>query len=178
MGARRDLSADAVGEATQGGVGRMPTNLIRNANVGRRGALTRPRGIAGAIAVLRVGRAEVRLRLADSDTAARIWAALPILSTVETWGASIHFETPVESGRDRTAKINGMVGEVYFWAADDRILLAWGSTPISGPKEIRLPRPCNVWATVLDDPSVFAHVTPGEKVGLVAGAITKETRQG
>jgi hypothetical protein len=156
----------------------MPTNLIRNANAGRYDAPARPRSAAGSIAELRVGKARVRLRLADTDTAARIWAALPLHSTVETWGASIHFETPVESGRDRTAKTNGLHGEVYFWAEDDRILVAWGPTPISRPTEIRLPRPCNVWATALDDPVVFARVTPGEKVSLVAQAKGKEPGDG
>jgi hypothetical protein len=156
----------------------MPTNLIRNANVGRRAASARLLSAAGSIAVLIVGRAHVRLRLADTDTAARIWAALPIHSTAETWGASIHFETPVDSGRDRTARINGVAGEAYFWAEDDRIVLAWGPTPISRPNEVRLPRPCNMWATALDDPSVFARVTPGEKVSLVAEAKTKEAGNG
>jgi hypothetical protein len=156
----------------------MPTNLMRNANDGRRAASARLRSAAGSVAVLAIGSVRVRLRFADTDTAARIWAALPIHSTAETWGASMHFETPVETGRDRTAKLNGVADEVYFWAEDDRILLAWGPTPISRPSEIRLPRPCNVWATVLDDASVLARVTPGEKVSLVAEAKTKETRHG
>ena len=40
------------------------------------------------------GRVKVRARLFDTLTADRIWAALPLHSTAETWGAVIHFETP------------------------------------------------------------------------------------
>ena len=74
--------------------------------------------------------------------------------------------------------INGVAGEVYFWAEDGRILLPWGPTPISRPNEIRLPRPCNVWATALDDSAVFARVTPGEKVSLVVEPKIREAGNG
>ena len=83
----------------------MPTNILRKASDTRPPA--RPRAAAGArTAVLSVGRVSLRLQLMATDTADRVWAALPIHSTAETWGACIHFETPVETGRDRTAKLN------------------------------------------------------------------------
>jgi hypothetical protein len=90
--------------------------------------------------------------------------ALPIFATAETWGEAIHFEVPVAYGRDRSAKINGAAGEIYYWSDDDRVIFAFGPTAISRPDEVRLPRPCNVWADALDDLSVFRGVTPGEKI--------------
>ena len=72
--------------------------------------------------------------------------AAPLFAPAETWGESIHFEIPVETGRDRTARVNGLAGELYFWSEDDRVIFAFGPTPISRPNEMRLPRPCNVWA--------------------------------
>ena len=146
----------------------MPTNILRKASDTRPPA--RPRAAAGArTAVLSVGRVSLRLQLMATDTADRVWAALPIHSTAETWGACIHFETPVETGRDRTAKLNGAPGEIYFWSEDDRILIPFGPTAISRPGECRLPRPCNVWATTADDVTALGAIRPGEKISLVAG---------
>ncbi len=147
----------------------MPTNLLRKSADTRKpqqratGPTTQTR-----IAVLTAGRISLRIELLDTQTAHRVWQALPLHSTAETWGASIHFETPLETGRDRTARINATVGEIYFWIEQDRILVPFGPTPISKPRECRLPAPCNVWARALDDVTALASVTPGEKVSLVA----------
>ncbi len=157
----------------------MPTNLLRHANVARPPAVTRrlPHA-AGAVAVLTVGRARIQLSLADTDTAARIWQALPLFGTAETWGACVHFEIPVESGRDRTARMNGKLGDIYFWVEDDRILIPFGPTPISRPNEIRLPRPCNVWAAARDEVTALAAVVPGQAVALTAQPAAKGRRHG
>ena len=97
---------------------------------------------------------------------AGLWAALPLFSTAETWGDSLHFETPIETGRERGARLSGKIGEIYFWADDDRVLIVFGPTPISRPDEIRLPRPCNVLARTSDDVRALKVVTPGEKVSI------------
>ena len=89
---------------------------------------------------------------------------LPFLAAAEPWGDAIHFETYVETGRDRGAVVNGRPGEIYFWAEDDRIIIPFGPTPISRPGEIRLPRPCNPIALALDDLNVLKRARPGEMV--------------
>ncbi|MBU2531319.1 MAG: hypothetical protein KKB37_01165 [Alphaproteobacteria bacterium] len=145
----------------------MPTNLIRR-KLDHRPA-TRPKGRQRAperIALLKAGRITIRLRLLQTRTADMIWSALPLHSIVETWGESIHFDTPLRTGRERTAILNASPGDVCFWSEDERVVLAWGPTPISRPGEIRLMRPCNIWATALDDTAALAAVTPGEKVSL------------
>ena len=149
----------------------MPTNILRKSADARK---PQPRGgravSAQRIAVLTAGRISIRIELGDTATADLVWSALPLYATAETWGASIHFDTPLEAGRDRTAKIHGKPGEIYFWIEDDRIIVPFGATPISRPGECRLPSPANVWARALDDVTALAKVTPGEKVSLVAAA--------
>lgn len=147
-------------------VAAMPTNLFGNRSRPKREQapdLRAPQK-SDRIVCFRIAERRLRARLHDTPTADRIWLALPLFAPAETWGDSIHFEIPVESGRDRTAKLNGAPGEIYFWSDDDRIIFAFGPTPISRPDEVRLPRPCNVWAEALDDPEVFRGVTPGEKI--------------
>lgn len=145
----------------------MPTNLIRRKLDERPGTAARKRaGASERIALLKAGKVALRLRLLQTRTADLIWAALPLHSIVETWGDSIHFDTPLRMGRERTAKLNVAPGDVCFWTEDERVVLAWGPTPISRPDEVRLMRPCNIWAQALDDPSALATVTPGEKAVL------------
>lgn len=150
----------------------MPTNLIRRKHQGpapskaATGSAPRRAPPAERIAVLEAGRVSVRLRLHDTRTAEVIWRALPLHSIVETWGDSLHFDTPLRVGRERTAKLNVAVGDVCFWTEDERVVLAWGPTPISRPDEVRLMRPCNVWAEAVDDPAALAVITPGEKAVL------------
>jgi uncharacterized protein len=147
----------------------MPTNILRQRpRVADRAPPPRQHTNGNRVAVIQVGRVKLRLKLADTLTAARIWAALPLFSTAETWGDSIHFEVPVHSGRERNARLNVSAGDVCFWSEDDRILIGFGPTPISRPDEIRLMRPCNIWAQALDDVGQLATITPGEKIALQA----------
>ncbi|MGI9477535.1 MAG: cyclophilin-like family protein [Hyphomicrobiaceae bacterium] len=145
----------------------MPTNLIRQKLDERPAAAATKRAPAPErLAVLTAGQVSVRIRLHQTRTADLIWRALPLHSIVETWGDSIHFDTPLKTGRERSAKVNVAPGDVCFWTEDERVVLAWGPTPISRPSEVRLMRPCNIWAEAIDDPSALAAVTPGEKAVL------------
>lgn len=143
----------------------MPTNVLRK-SARPPGAAARggPAAASERVAVVRAGRIAIRIRLLATATAERIWSMLPLHSTAETWGASVHFETPLETGRERTARLNVTPGDICFWTEDDRVLIAFGPTPISRPGEIRLMSPCNVWAEAIDDVSALSTVTPGEKV--------------
>jgi hypothetical protein len=143
----------------------MPTNLLRRtapkATPAAKPAVAGPR-----LALMTAGRVAIRLRLLDTPTADRLWAALPLYAVAEPWGQSIHFETPIESGRERGARVHGSPGEVFFWINEDRVLIPFGRTPISRPGEMRLPQPCNIWAQALDDVTLLKAVRPGDKVEL------------
>lgn len=146
----------------------MPTNFVRHDGGKPQARKVAPVAAAkDRVVTISAGRFSVRATLLATPTADRVWAALPLHGIAETWGAAIHFATPIETGRDRTAKINGVKGEICFWSDDDRIIIAFGPTPISRPNEIRLPRPCNVFAAALDDVAVFAGVQPGQKISIV-----------
>ena len=156
----------------------MPTNLIRktaNAANPRSGQRidarikSGPRGMPHMPerrVLMRAGRAAVTLILHQTTTADLIWRALPLFSVAETWGNALHFDTPIRAGRDRTARVNASPGDVCFWSEDERVMIVWGPTPISRDNEVRLMRPCNIWAQALDDATALASVTPGEKVSL------------
>lgn len=148
----------------------MPTNFLRRdpkPAAKRKAAGTAPVGSRQArTAVLEVAGVDIRLALMPTRTAEVIWAALPLYSIAETWGDSIHFDTPLKVGRERGARLNVEPGDVCFWSEDERVVLAWGPTPISRPGEVRLMSPCNIWARALDNPGALHVVTPGEKISL------------
>ena len=149
----------------------MPTNILRSSSSAPIGAKTRaPKRPDGPRWVtIKAGRVSIRAELLETKTADRVWAQLPIYSTAETWGAAIHFETPVETGRDQTAKAIAAPGDICFWSEDDRVIIVFGATPIAQKGELRLPKPCNVWAKSPDDVTLLKKVTPGEKVSVTAG---------
>lgn len=148
----------------------MPTNILRSRNDAVRAAKAstsaRSKKPGRRRILITAGRAKVRAELLDTPTAERVWKALPIYSSAETWGQSIKFETPVETGRERNARQLVEPGDICFLIEDDRVIIVYGPTPISRPGELRLPRPSNLWARALDDVRVLNVVRPGEKVSL------------
>jgi hypothetical protein len=143
----------------------MPTNILRAANRARPKGRGAPSAAEGARHVLiTAGAVSIRARLLDTPTAERIWQALPIRSTVETWGEEIFFETPVESGRERAARTIVAVGEIAFAPDRDVIAIAYGRTPATRKAEARLWSPSNVWAEAIDDVRALAAVRPGQRV--------------
>ena len=149
-----------------------PTNILRDAaSQGPDHAKRKRRPGRGMRQVLiRAGSAVLRARLLDTPTADRLWQTLPIYSTAETWGEAVHFETHVDTGRERGAKWNVSPGEIAFWSEQDRVIIGFGMTPLSKPGEIRLPSPCNIWAAALDDVRQLAVVAPGQKIAILEAA--------
>lgn len=148
----------------------MPTDILRKRSDGAARAARATAPAAERIVVITAGRIVLRARLAATATADRIWTALPLYGVVEPWGDAIHFEVPVSSGRDRTARLQTSPGDICFWSDERRVLIAYGPTPISRPGEVRMPAPVNVFASALDDVGVLRDVRVGEKVHLARSA--------
>jgi hypothetical protein len=145
----------------------MPTNILRQ----RRKPAPRPGADRDRSAprhvLIRVGRIEIRARLLDTPTADRIWQALPLFSTAELRGAELSFETVVESGRERGARMIVSAGEIGFTPDRDAVAIA---LPPGGPRGTGQPRlwsPSNIWAQALDDLAPLASVRAGEKVEVI-----------
>jgi len=118
--------------------------------------------------VISAGKVSVRARLLDTPTAERIWAALPIHASAQTWGAELYFQTAITTDRERGAKVCVRAGEIAFRPDGDAITIGFGPTPMSRSKcEIRLASPCNIWAQALDDVKQFKSIHPGEKVSVL-----------
>ncbi|HRY06754.1 MAG TPA: cyclophilin-like family protein [Hyphomicrobiaceae bacterium] len=150
----------------------MPTDILRSRST-KAFAASQPveRELTERLLVLKAGGIVLRARLAATASADLIWHALPIFGVAEPWGETIHFEIPIRSGRDRTARLQARVGDICLWCEERRVIVPFGPTPISRPNEIRMPSPVNVIATALDDVEVLRGVRVGEKVTLARGEL-------
>jgi uncharacterized protein len=106
--------------------------------------------------------------LRDTPTARAVAAALPITSSVLTWGEEAYFEIPVEAAREKDARAVVTPGEIAYWPDGHCIAIGYGRTPISQGNETRLASPCNIFASALGDVKALSRVTAGTRVTVSA----------
>jgi uncharacterized protein len=106
--------------------------------------------------------------LLDTPTARAVGAALPLTSSVLTWGEEVYFEVPIEVTREKNARAVVTPGEIAFWPDGPAIALGFGRTPISKGDETRLASPCNIFASAIGNVKELAKVKAGTKVKVTA----------
>jgi len=102
--------------------------------------------------------------LNDSPTAERIWDALPIDSTVNTWGQEIYFSIPVQCDLGLEARDRMEVGELGYWPTGSAFCIFFGRTPASKGDEPRAASPVNPIGRCEGDIKVFRQVREGDTV--------------
>lgn len=116
--------------------------------------------------VIQSGAIAVRARLLDTPTAEIVWRALPLHSTAEIWGKEVHFEVPLEAYLEPDARQIVTPSEIAFSPDGEAISIAYGRTPTSRGKQIRLATPSNIFAIAYDDVAAFAAVAPGAEISI------------
>ena len=110
------------------------------------------------------GPVTIRAELLQTPTAEAVYQALPIRSSVNTWGEEVYFSTPVDLPREADARDVIEPGEIAFWVEGSSIAFGFGRTPVSRGDEIRLAAPTNIWARALDDVKQLSAAQSGDAV--------------
>ncbi len=114
------------------------------------------------------GTLTLEAELLDTPTAKAIAAALPISSSVLTWGEEVYFDVPLKVAREADARAVIVPGEIAYWPQGPAIAIGFGRTPISKGDETRLASPCNVFAKAIGSVKVLSKVKTGAKVEVTA----------
>ena len=110
-----------------------------------------------------VGKLELEAWLNETKTAARVFEALPITSTVNTWGDEIYFTILVTAGVE-DAKESVSLGDIRYWPPGKAMCIFFGKTPISRGDEIRPASPVNIIGKVEGDYKLLRKVKEGEEI--------------
>jgi len=103
--------------------------------------------------------------LNETQTAQKIWDALPIEARGNTWGDEIYFSIPVHLGEENAQAVVDM-GDLGYWPPGNAFCIFFGRTPASHGNEIRPASPVNVFGKVEGDAKVFKKVRSGTRVNL------------
>ncbi len=106
--------------------------------------------------------------LNNSETAQKIWDALPIEGSVNTWGDEIYFSIPVNIGLEN-AKAVVSEGDLGYWPPGNAFCIFFGLTPASHGDEIRPASPVNIFGKIIGDAKVFKKVSSGAKIIIEQG---------
>lgn len=110
------------------------------------------------------GHTRLRAKLRQSATADAVAAALPLDTTVSTWGDEVYFQVPVTAEPEADAREVVEPGEIAFWCDGHCIAIGFGPTPLSRDDEIRLAAPVNIFADAMDDVRTLRNVEAGSRV--------------
>jgi hypothetical protein len=112
---------------------------------------------------INAGGVELTAELNDSNTAQKVWDALPIEARASTWGDEIYFSIPVDHEQENGREVVDM-GDIGYWPPGNAFCIFFGPTPASIGKEIRPASPVNVFGKLSGDPKVFKKVSSGARV--------------
>lgn len=112
---------------------------------------------------VKVENIRIDAELDDSETARKIWEALPIESKVNTWGDEIYFPIPIKMGLEN-AKAVVSEGDLGYWPSGTAFCIFFGPTPMSRGEEIRPASPVNVFGRIIGDSKIFKKTTSGANI--------------
>lgn len=108
---------------------------------------------------------ELVAELYDSATAAAIYEALPLESTVNRWGDEVYFTIPVRLAEAPDARKEMEVGELGYWPVGAAFCIFFGPTPASDGTEPRAYSNVNPFGRIITDTSTMKAVLSAVKDG-------------
>jgi len=106
----------------------------------------------------------VSAELNDTSTAQKIWEALPLEGTANTWGDEIYFGIPLVIEQEPGARADVEVGDLGYWPPGNAFCIFFGPTPASPGEHPRAASPVNIFGRAKGDATRFRTVQSGVTV--------------
>ena len=113
---------------------------------------------------IRIGEMNLTARLNQTETADRIWDALPLEAQWIRWGDEIYFEIPVDISAAEDARQEMVIGELAYWPQGHAFCIFFGPTPVSLGDEPRAYSNVNPFGQIEDNAEVLANVVDGAAI--------------
>jgi hypothetical protein len=113
---------------------------------------------------IQIGEIALTAKLNGTETADRIWEALPFEVTGTRWGDEIYFEIPVELAAASDARQEMVVGELAYWPQGHAFCIFFGPTPVSKGEEPRAYSEVNPFGNIEGNAEILTDVEGGAPV--------------
>lgn len=107
---------------------------------------------------------EFEAELYDTESADKIYQALPIESTINEWGDEFYFSCQVEMPLDSTATTKVKVGDIGYWPPGRALAIFFGRTPASTGDEPVAASEVNIVGRLIDNPSILKGLKGAKKI--------------
>ncbi len=87
--------------------------------------------------------------LSNTETAKKIYEALPLEADIDYWGNEIYFEVPLKCEAENPV-IDVEEGDLAYWIEGSCFCIFYGETPASTSEKPRAVGPVNVFGKVRD----------------------------
>lgn len=105
-----------------------------------------------------VGGVQLEAELRKTKTADEVYAALPVMAAISTWGEEFYFPIPGVRDHRETATTQVKVGDIALWGAGKVLAIFFGRTPMSlGADPIPADR-VNIIGRIVGDATRFRQV--------------------
>ena len=112
---------------------------------------------------IKVGGLTLDAEINDSQTAGKIFHALPITGVVNMWGDEIYFSTslalPAENPKETV-----QLGDIAYWLPGKALCIFFGLTPMSTSDEIRPAGAVTIIGKIVGDLKPLKKVKEGETI--------------
>jgi hypothetical protein len=106
--------------------------------------------------------------LNETGTAQKVFAALPIKGSGETWGEEIYFTSKVEAALENPREVL-QAGEIAYWPPIKALCIFFGPTPASRGEEMRAAGPVNVIGKIEGDLNVLRDLKEPLEIMITRG---------
>ena len=113
---------------------------------------------------IKSGNIEANAALKNTETAKKIYDALPLTGMANRWGNEIYFSIPIYLEEEKDSKEIVEIGDIAYWPTGNCFCIFFGKTPASKGNEPRAASKVNVFGKVIGDAATLKTIKDGDEI--------------